>query len=200
MKVLIIGANGTIGSAVTSSVGMNHQVITAGRNSGDVRVDIESSKSIEAMFRQYNDLDAVICAAGHAKWGDLQELNEEDYHVGINSKLMGQVNLVRIGINYLKDNGSFTLTTGILAERPVKGSINASLVNGALHSFVLAASTDLPRGIRVNVVAAGLVKDSAEKMGHLFPGHIPVDMDKVGRTYKETMESRKNGEIVRIYE
>ena len=39
MKVLIVGASGTIGRAVAAELGKRHEVIAAGRSSGDAASD-----------------------------------------------------------------------------------------------------------------------------------------------------------------
>ena len=92
-----------------------------------------------------------------------KDLTEEDYYKGIKNKLMGQVNLVKIGRNYMNHGGSITLTTGILADNPVKMTTSAALVNGGIHSFVKAAALEIKNNIRVNVISPGLVEDSEEK-------------------------------------
>ena len=199
MRILVIGANGTIGKTVVTELSKRHEVIKAGRTSGDISVNIDSAESIENMFRNTSDVDALVNAAGDAKWAPFQELTEADYYESIGSKLMGQVNLVRIGQDYLNEGGSFTLTTGILAEHPVDSSVGPSLVNGAIHSFVLAASRELKQGLRLNVVAAGLVEDSADKYRDFFPGHTPVSMQRVAEAYAGSVEGTTTGEIIRVY-
>ncbi|WP_298427226.1 short chain dehydrogenase [uncultured Kordia sp.] len=200
MKILIVGGNGTIGNKVSSYFAKNHEVLIAGRNSGDVTVDISTSESIKAMFEQTGTIDAIICIAGEAKWKAFNELSEEDYYIGFKSKLMGQVNLVRIGQHYLSKNGSITLTTGILADDPVPMTASAAMVNGAIHSFVKAVILDLEGKIRVNVVSSGLVEDAVDKYDAYFPGHNPIPMQKVINGYRKSVEGKGTGEIIRIYE
>ncbi len=200
MKILIVGGNGTIGNKVSSYFTKNHEVIIAGRNSGDVTVDISKSESIKAMFEQAGTVDAIICIAGEAKWAAFNELSEDDYYIGFRSKLMGQVNLVRIGQEYLTKGGSVTLTTGILADDPVPMTASAAMVNGAIHSFVKAVVLDLEGKIRVNVVSSGLVEDAVEKYDAYFPGHNPIPMTKVINGYRRSVEGKSTGEIIRIYE
>lgn len=118
MKILLIGGNGTIGKRVKETLKKKHEVIVTGRTSADEIVDISDSASIIRMFKSVGKTDAIVCIAGEAKWDYLKSLSEEDFYIGIKSKLMGQVNLTRIGINYLNKNGSVTLTTGILADDP----------------------------------------------------------------------------------
>ncbi|MEP6789233.1 MAG: short chain dehydrogenase, partial [Acidobacteriota bacterium] len=155
--------------------------------------------SIEKMYRTISSVDAVICAAGPAKFGLFADLTEEDFYIGIRGKMMGQVNLVRIGQKYLNDNGSFTLTTGILSDEPVVGSASLSLVNGGVNSFVLAAAQELPRGLRVNVVCPTVVADSAEMYADFFPGFDPVSMERVVNGYVRSVETKMTGRIIRIY-
>ena len=199
MKILIVGGNGTIGSKVSSYFAKNHEVLIAGRTTGNVTVDISNSESIQQMFDQTGMLDAIICVAGEAKWKPFNELSEEDYYIGFKSKLMGQVNLVRIGQNYLNKGGSVTLTTGILADDPVPMTASAAMVNGAIHSFVKAVILDLEGKIRVNVVSSGLVEDAVEKYDAYFPGHNPIPMKKVINGYRKSVEGKGTGKIIRIY-
>ena len=199
MKVVLIGASGTIGRRIYETLSNKHEIVRATRTGEDVEVDITSTESIEHMYKSVADIDAVICAAGGAKFGAFRELSEEDFYVGIRSKMMGQVNLVRIGQNYLNDGASFTLTTGILAEEPVVGSAGLALVNGAVNSFAIAAALELPRGLRVNVVSPTVVEDSAEAYGDIFAGFDPASMDRVVNAYIRSITGKFSGRIIRVY-
>lgn len=199
MKILIIGGKGTIGNKVTSYFSEKNEVLVAGRTSGDVTVDIADSNSIENLFKQTGKLDAIICIAGEAKWADFRDLTEDDYYIGLKSKLMGQVNLVRIGQHFLNPGGSITLSTGILADDPVIKTASAAMVNGGIHSFVQAAALEIENGIRVNVVSLGMVVDAYEKYKDYFPGHNPVSMEKAVNAYVRSVVGRRNGEVIRIY-
>ncbi len=199
MKILVVGGNGTIGKTVTAALRERHEVIVAGRSSGDITVDIADSASIAAMYQSLSGLDAVVATAGEAKWAAFNDLSEEDYYIGLRSKLMGQVNLVRLGVDTINPGGSFTLTTGVLADDPVVMTASASMVNGAIHSFVQAVALEMPPGLRVNVVSAGLVEDSVEKYRSYFPGHNPIPMSRVVNGYLRSIEGHRNGEIIRVY-
>lgn len=199
MKILIIGGKGTIGKRVVAALESEHELIIGGRKNADVEVDIADSSSIEAMYKQVGKVDAVICIGGEAKWAKMKDLSEEDYYIGIRSKLMGQVNLVRQGVQNLNPNGSFILSTGILADDPVPMTSSAAMVNGAIHSFAQAAALELEEGKRLNVVSLGLVADSAEKYKDYFPGHNPVPMDEAVNAYIKALRGRMNGQIIRHY-
>ncbi|RIJ37355.1 short chain dehydrogenase [Pontibacter oryzae] len=199
MKILIIGGNGTIGQKVTSHFAPNHEVLVAGRTSGDVTVDIADTSSIEAMFTKTGKQDAIISIAGEARWAEFNELSEDDYYIGLKSKLMGQVNLVRIGQYYLNPKGSITLSTGILADDPVVKTASAAMVNGGIHSFVQAVALEIENGIRVNAVSLGMVEDAYEKYKDYFPGHNPIPMQKAVNAYIRSVIGKANGEVIRIY-
>ena len=199
MKILLIGANGTIGKVVLKHLKKKHEVVEASRANCDISVDISDPESIKNMFTKVGKVDAIVCIAGEAKWDDFDNLSEEDYYVGIKSKLMGQVNLVRFGREYLSPNGSMTLTTGILADDPVVKTTSAAMVNGGLHSFVKAAALEMINGQRVNVVACGLVQDAVDKYQDYFPGHNAIPMDRAVNAYVRSIEGKGNGEIIREY-
>lgn len=200
MKILIVGGNGTIGKRVSAHFSKKHEVIIAGRNSGDVTLDMGNSQSIKDMFEKLGKMDAVVCTAGEAKWAEFTYMTEEDFYIGIRSKLMGQVNLVRIGKDYMNPGGSFTLSTGILADHPVVMTTSAAMVNGGIHSFVKAAALELENGIRINVVSSGLVEDAVKRYEAYFPGHNPIPMKKVVNGFVKCVEGKGNGEIIRMYD
>jgi NAD(P)-dependent dehydrogenase (short-subunit alcohol dehydrogenase family) len=199
MRILIIGASGTIGKRLTPYLSSKHEVLTAGRNSGAFSVDITSEDSIKKLFEQVQNIDACICIAASGPLDNFASLTEEQLQKDLKGKLFGQMNLVLIGQHHLNDNGSFTLTTGIFADEPYKGVTGGAIVSGALHSFVLSASIELPRNIRINAVSPGMVEDSVKDFGHLFPGLQPVSMERVVKAFAGSVENNITGQILRVY-
>ncbi|MBN3560816.1 short chain dehydrogenase [Aliamphritea spongicola] len=164
MKILIIGATGTIGKALADKLSAEHQVIRAAYSGGDIQVDLGNPASIREMFATTGPVDAVISTAGLANFAPLTQLQDSDYQLALNNKLMGQINLIRLGSEFINDGGSVTLTSGILAKEPMPGSASIAMANGALQSFVLAAALEETR-INLNVVAPAFVKETMEMMG-----------------------------------
>jgi len=199
MKILLIGGNGTIGRKVGASLAAKHELIIAGRNSGDVQVDITSADSITQLFERTGTIDACICTAGTGFYGDFHKMTGEDMMPGIQGKLLGQINLVLIGKQYLSNGGSFTLTSGIAAEYPARNGTCVAMLNGAINSFVLGASQELKNDQRINVVSPGLVEDSAERYGAFFPGYNLAPMQKVVNAYILSVEGAVNGRILKVY-
>ncbi|GAA4787187.1 short chain dehydrogenase [Olivibacter ginsenosidimutans] len=199
MRILIIGANGTIGKKLTPHLSKKHEIITAGRNSGDIRVDITSEESITEMYKQIQNIDACICIAASGPLDNFSELTESQLLQDFKGKLFGQVNLVLLGQKYLNDNGTFTLTSGVFADIPYKGVTAGGMISGALHSFVLSASIELPRRQRINVVSPSMIEDSVKEFGHLFPGLKAVSMNELIEAYEKTIEQNISGQILKVY-
>lgn len=194
MKVVLIGASGTIGQAVAQALAQRHQVIKVSRSSSGYSVDMASQSSIQQFFEAIGSFDAVVSAAGQAKFGSLEELTDEDFQFSLANKLMGQVNLVRVGLQYINDNGSFTLTSGVLANEPMPGSAAISLVNAGLEGFVRAAVLEAPRGIRINVVSPPWVSETLAAMGKDESTGMPAA--QVASAYVESIESQRTGEVI----
>lgn len=195
MKIVIIGAAGTIGQAVIERMGSDHEIIRAGRNGADVSVDMGSPESIESMFKHIDRVDAIVVAAGGAAFKPLRELTPADNDTAIESKLKGQVNTVLIGQHYLTDNGSFTLTTGIMVDDPIACGASASMANGGVETFVRNASFELERGLRLNSVNPSVLDESWPKYGKLFPGFETVSSKRVGMAYQKSIEGCQSGQI-----
>lgn len=194
MRVIVVGGTGTIGSAVVAALLPRHEVVVAGRKTGVVSVDLALPESIRAMFQAVGKFDAVVSAAGQAKFGTLDDLTDADYVFSFSNKLMGQANLVRIGRQFIADGGSLTLTTGVLGQEPIKGSASISMVNAGLEGFVRAAALELPRGIRVNVVSPPWVTETlvARKMDP-SPG---MSAARVAQAYLASVEGTMTGQTL----
>jgi NAD(P)-dependent dehydrogenase (short-subunit alcohol dehydrogenase family) len=199
MRILVVGASGTLGSAICRELGTRHEIVTAGRNSGDERVDVEDFASIQAMYQRVGTVDAVVSALGKVHFGALADMTPDLMAVGLRNKLMGQVNLVLAGIEHVADGGSFTLISGILAHDPIKLGTSASLVNGAVESFVEAAAIELPRGIRINAVSPGVFVESMEGYGPFFRGHKPVPVADAALAFSKSVEGLRTGQIFTVF-
>ncbi len=195
-KIIIIGASGTIGSAVADLLEQTNQVIRVGNRQGDYTVDLSSKGSIENLFENIGSIDAVICAAGLSRFGSLGEASNDDYWVSINNKLMGQVNLVRVAQHYVSKNGSITITTGLLAQSPWPGSAPTAMVNAGLEGFVRAAALDVSDGIRINAISPILVTETAKKMGMEKAGTMsPVETAKA---YQACITGNMTGQVLDV--
>jgi len=198
MKILIVGASGTIGRAVASELGQRHEIVSGGRSSGDVRLDLTDTGSIRAALKELGPLDAVVSTAGSVKFAPFEDMQEADYAFGLEDKLMGQVNLVLIGREFVAEGGSFTLTTGVLDRDPIRQGTSASMVNGAINAFVRAAAIEMPRGQRINAVSPGVIAEAMEAYGAFFRGFEAVPAARAALAYAKSVEGAQTGQVYRV--
>lgn len=197
MKILVVGASGVLGSAVVAELGARHDIIRAGRSGADLAIDITDIASIRAAFAKLGTVDAVVSTTGKVKFAPLAALSAEDYGIGLADKLMGQVNLVLIGRPHLSERGSFTLTSGILGHDPIVAGSSASMVNGAIDSFVRAAAIELvPQ--RINAVSPGVLVESMDDYGPFFRGHEPVPAARAARAFAKSVEGALTGQVMSV--
>jgi NAD(P)-dependent dehydrogenase (short-subunit alcohol dehydrogenase family) len=188
MKVIVIGASGTIGRAVIELLHDSHELVPASRG-GDPRVDLADADSIANLFERVDDADAVVCCAASAPLGELSEVLDS-----IRPKLLGQVGVALRAAARLRDGGSITLTSGKLPEG-TPGSAGGALVNAGIEAFVRAAPLDLERGLRINAVSPGWVAETLAELG-MDPGE-GVPAQEVARAYVRAVEGSMQGEILR---
>jgi NAD(P)-dependent dehydrogenase (short-subunit alcohol dehydrogenase family) len=199
MKILVVGGTGTIGSKVVNRLSQTDEVITVGSTSGDLQADITDPESITSLFEEVGKVDAVITTVGSAPVKPLADSSNDDFMEGVKSKMMGQINVALTAMDYLNENGSVTVTSGILADDPIPQGTILSTVNGALNGFVTGAYGEfLQRGFRINGVSPALVEDSAEALGDFFPGHTPAPMDDVVDGYVKSVKTLISGQIIDI--
>ena len=196
MKILVIGATGTIGAAVAQALEARHQVLRASHTRSALKVDLADPESIRRLYAKVGRVDAVVSAAGQAAFRPLLALSDADFALSLNNKLMGQVNLVRFGAETLAEGGSFTLTTGIGSRQPMPGGAAISLVNAGLEGFVRAAALDLPRGLRINAVAPGWVRETLVAMKMDPSPGVPAAL--VAQTYLKAVEGSMTGQILDV--
>lgn len=200
MKIVVVGGTGTIGRRLAAKLHEHgHLVITAGRTSGDVRVDLTSPESIETMYQQVGAVDAVVSAAAHGPMDDFTTLSRPELIDNMQGKLFGQVDLVLIGQDHVADGASFTLTSGVFADQAWPGVTGGAMISGALHAFVLSAAVELPRTMRINAVSPTMISDSVETFSEYFPGMRPVSMDSLLTDYLSCIHGEQTGEIIRAY-
>lgn len=198
-KILLIGATGTIGKAIVQELAPDCSVIQVGRSSGEHTVDMTSTDSIIALYQKFNEVDAVVCAAARdVVFAPLFEMTIEAYMQSLQSKQLGQINLVIQGLKLLRPDVSFTLTTGLLNIDPIATGSAAGMVNGAIEGFVRAAAIDMPSRQRINAVSPALLAESAEKYRDFFSGYLPVPAATVALAYRKSVMGSQTGQIMRV--
>ncbi|MFL9866866.1 short chain dehydrogenase [Paraburkholderia fungorum] len=197
-KIVVIGATGTVGRAVSAALKARHEVIEVGATRGQYRVDSTDPASIERLFGEIGKVDGVVTATGKLHFGPLPEMSVEQFWVGLRDKLMGQINVVLGAQQYVNDGGSFTLTSGIVGDEPIREGANATTVNLALEGFVRGAAIELPRGIRINVVSPTVLTEALDAFGPYFRGFEPVSAERAAQAYLRSVEGAQTGRVYRV--
>ena len=198
MKIIVIGASGTVGRAVAQELNQRHEVIRVGRTQGDYQVDITSQQSVQSLFEKIGPVDAIVSATGNLFFGPLATMTDRDFNQGLQDKLLGQIRLALTGQHYLNDGGSITLISGIVAHEPIAQGVNATTVNAGLEGFVRAAACELPRGIRINLISPTVLTESAAAYDGFFPGFASVPAASVAQAYRRSVEGVQSGRIYRV--
>jgi NAD(P)-dependent dehydrogenase (short-subunit alcohol dehydrogenase family) len=160
-----------------------------------LKCDITDKESVSDLFKKVGEFDAIVSATGSVHFAAFENMTDDLYQIGLQNKLMGQVNLVLIGRKYIKDGGSFTLTSGVLSRDPIWSGTSASMVNGAIESFVRAASIEMPRGLRINVVSPTVISESLPKYGSYFRGFEAVSAHRAALAYSKSVEGLQTGQV-----
>lgn len=191
MKIVLVGATGMIGQAIVKELA-EHQVIQVGNSKGDYQVDIEDRASVSALFEKLGKVDAIISTAGQIVFSAFNEMDFEQVKMTVDSKIMGNMNLFQIGSQYIHQGGSFTFTTGYLAQNPMPGSTTISMVNAALDAFAKAAALEFGSDLRVNTVSPRFVKETMELMGMDSSTGVPVA--DTAKAYRHAIASDESGQ------
>jgi NAD(P)-dependent dehydrogenase (short-subunit alcohol dehydrogenase family) len=196
MKIVIVGAAGAVGRTALEALSDRHEIISVGRTSGDLQMDIEDIHSIRSMYQKVEKVDAVVSAVGHVPFGPVHEMTGGRIMEGVLGKVLPQVNLVLEGLDHVNDRGSFTVTSGVTNRDPIPGGSCAAAANGALDGFVVGAAVEMPRGIRINAVSPEVLESCRSKYDGIFRGHVHVTNEAVGLAFSKAVEGCVNGQIL----
>ncbi len=196
-KVIVIGASGKIGQAALTGLG-RHNVVTASRsgNGCDYQVDISDEASIRSLFKEVGSFDAVVNTVGVCEYANFVDMTEQQWMTTVLSKMMGQINLVRIGQEYINDGGSFSLISGILSSRPIAMAIADATTSGAIDTFVKCVAYEMPRGIRVNAINPTVIDEAWDVYGEMMAGFQSVPGTLVGKAFERSVDGFITGEVI----
>lgn len=195
MKIIIVGASGTMGQYLITAFEKEHEIIKVSTHGGDIPTDITKPESIENMYQQAGAFDALICTAGPTHAGPWKNMSHSEFRKGIEGKLMGQINLVLMGQHAINPKGSFTLITGALSHQPQRNFANASAANGAVEAFVRAAAIELENGIRINAVSPTVIENSPQYFP-FFPGEMPTTMKALEFGFRKSVFGAGTGQVI----
>jgi NAD(P)-dependent dehydrogenase (short-subunit alcohol dehydrogenase family) len=191
MKIIIVGASGRIGKEVDKALSIRHDIVRVGSNSGDVQCDYTIQESVRDMFEKIGEFDALISVVGgDSIFKQFADLNDEDYRYGFERKFLGQIRLLKFGESFVRDNGSFVITSGFLSQYPNPACIATGPLNAAVDTFVKNTAPLLPRGIRINIVSPAPIVEPGQE------GNGLVTAAETAKLYVQAVESDFTGRVL----
>jgi NAD(P)-dependent dehydrogenase (short-subunit alcohol dehydrogenase family) len=154
----------------------------------------QTRRSLERALSAIGEVDAIVSAAGGAVFKPLQELSDADFRKCLDDKLMGQVNVVRIGMAHVRPGGSITITSGVLAQEPMVGGAAISMVNAGLEGFVRGAAFELTGRSRVNAVSPPWVTETLK--AYKMDESIGIPAASVAKAYVQSIEGSETGTVI----
>jgi NAD(P)-dependent dehydrogenase (short-subunit alcohol dehydrogenase family) len=184
-RVLIIGGASGIGFAVAKRAVLESAQVTIAstnparlklaaeklRGANIVRLDATDERAVLAYFESDVKFDHIIFTAGD--WGAARRASLTDLDLAAAETLFrvrfwGAVTVAKHGARRLPPHGSFTLTGGMIAHRPRKGSAIATAMAGSVEHLALGLAVELAP-IRVNIVCPGAIQT---EIWDQFPEHV----------------------------
>jgi len=198
MKIVLVGASGTLGSAIAQELSGDHELIRASRSGQDEQVDILDEASIQALFERVGPFDALISATGWVYFGSWEQAQPKDMAASLNNKLMGQIRLTLLARPFLNPGGSVTLISGIVGDGAYsRDGLEAATINQALQGFVQASALYWREG-RINLLSPTALRESIADYGPYFPGFEPIPAAQAAKACRRSVEGVETGRILRV--
>ena len=192
-KILVIGASGLLGAAICKALAHDNAVIQASRSHPEYSVNIADPESLKRLFDKVGPIDGIVCTAGMVHFRGFMEASDADWQHGLTNKLMGQVNVVRLGAEHVSPGGAIVLTTGVLAQYPMPDSSIVTTVNAAVEGLVKAAALELTGKVRVNAVSPGWIAETLAVMGTDTTTGLPAA--EAAKAYQGLLEGDATGAV-----
>jgi NAD(P)-dependent dehydrogenase (short-subunit alcohol dehydrogenase family) len=195
-KIVVVGATGRLGRVVVGGLN-DYEVIRAGRSGPDLKIDALNFESVSDVFASIGTFDGLISCIGGTPFKTFEELTMEDFALGLSKKCFSQLNLAKAAIPYLTENGSITLTSGIIGDEPILAGSCAAAANGALNTCVSTLAAEYAGKLRINIVSPSIIENSVEDYGMLFDGFEPTSKKRIVEAYRRTISAPISGKVLR---
>jgi NAD(P)-dependent dehydrogenase (short-subunit alcohol dehydrogenase family) len=195
-KIVVVGATGRLGRVVVGGLN-DYEVIRAGRSGPDLKIDALDFESVSDVFASIGTFDGLISCIGGTPFKTFEELTMEDFALGLSKKCFSQLNLAKAAIPYLTENGSITLTSGIIGDEPILAGSCAAAANGALNMCVSTLAAEYAGKLRINIVSPSIIENSVEDYGMLFDGFEPTSKKRIVEAYRRTISAPISGRVLR---
>jgi NAD(P)-dependent dehydrogenase (short-subunit alcohol dehydrogenase family) len=171
-KIVIIGGSSGIGLAAARMALAEKASVTicsrsevklkkAGEGLGDPVsthvVDLSKEDDLKRLFENILELDHLFITAGYTGGGGLiVKTDMAQVRMTMDTRFWGCYNATHFAAGRINKDGSVTIMSGNVAQRPIRGSSVGAAAVAAVESFARAAALELAP-IRVNAIRAGLV-------------------------------------------
>jgi NAD(P)-dependent dehydrogenase (short-subunit alcohol dehydrogenase family) len=172
-RVVVIGGSSGIGFAVAAlSREMGATVVIASSNAARIEaavgritdatgeaVDLRDEEGISRFFGELGPFDHLAITAGD--WGGAgmfaatADIDLAAAREALAVRFWGALAAVKHGSRTIASDGSITLTSGMLAHRPIKGAPLATAFGGAVEHLARGLAIDLAP-LRINAVCPGI--------------------------------------------
>lgn len=143
---------------------LKSQIEVLGQKCSIYKYDIsnydEGKIAIDDFVKNNKKIDCLVCNAGIAPYGPLNDMNIDDIKLAFETNVYGMINTCKIVMDYMieQKKGSIVNLSSIWGITGSSCETIYSATKGAIISFSKALAKELgPSNIRVNIVAPGVV-------------------------------------------
>ena len=197
-KIIVIGATGKLGKVVVEGLQKDYEVIRASRSGPDLKIDAFDFESVSDVLASIGPFDGLVSCIGGTPFKIFDELTMEDFAAGLATKCFSQLNLAKAAIPFLRENGSITLTSGIIGDEPIIAGSCAAAANGALNMCVSTLAAEYAGKLRINVVSPSIIENSVDHYGMLFDGFEPTSNQSIIHAYRRTISAPITGQVLSL--
>ena len=172
-NVLVIGGGSGIGFGIAEGAAAEGAKVTIASRDGkkiadaamriggtSAVLDVGEEANIAAFFKVHTGFDHIAFTAGDTDglgFGALSDLDLKLAASRFNTRFWGAVAVAKHGAIHLPAGGSFTITNGMLAHKPLKGMPIVTASAMAAEGLTRGLAVDLAP-VRVNCVCPGLIE------------------------------------------
>jgi NAD(P)-dependent dehydrogenase (short-subunit alcohol dehydrogenase family) len=168
-KVIVVGGSSGMGLAVAqlafelgaevtlTSRNLNRAIAAASSISATVKglaLDVDDEQAVNAFFKPFSSIDHIYIAAGSTKLGSVSDGVLEEAMQSFNTRILGNLRVVRAVSNKINATGSITFTGGVSTDRPIAGAWVSGLGTASAEQLARVLVMELPH-IRFNAVSPG---------------------------------------------
>ena len=197
-KIIVVGATGKLGRVVVEGLRKDYEVIRAGRSGPDLKIDAFNFESVSDILASVGPFDGLVSCIGGTPFKTFEELTMDDFAAGLSTKCFSQLNLAKAAIPFLSENGSITLTSGIIGDEPIIAGSCAAAANGALNMCVSTLAAEYAGKLRINVVSPSIIENSVDHYGMLFDGFEPTSNESIIHAYRRTISAPITGRVMSL--